>query len=274
MKIAFCFLTWGDLLQPKVWEAFFAGAAREKYSVYCHPKEPEQVTGPILSGRMIDNTVPTRHGHISLVEAALNLFSHAYHDAEDNEYFVLLSESTIPIVSFDEFYKDVERCGPNSVFGYSTPETGSEHHQRLSAVKHATLFSSPFFLHDQWVILHRRHVSMLLNKPGLSLFSEVFAPDEHYCMNALVHLKGASLDQFVNRRGTFVNWRDWVKKSYINRETGEVIAYTAHPKTYCELSAADIAEARALGCWFFRKLDAACDCAVVLRHLEGELAAT
>jgi len=40
---------------------------------------------------------------------------------------------------------------------------------------------------------------MLLDHPSLALFSNVFAPDEHYFMNALVHLKGASLDQFVNR---------------------------------------------------------------------------
>lgn len=266
MKIAFCFLTRGDLFQPKIWKGFFNGAALEKYTAYCHPKEPEHVAGPILRDRIIDERVPTQHGDVSLVKATLNLFSKAHDDDEDNQYFVLLSESTIPIVSFEHFYKSIERHGGHSIISYSVPPPNTEHHQRLFAVKQPALFSSAFFHHDQWVILHRRHVSMLLDHPSLALFSNVFAPDEHYFMNALVHLKGASLDQFVNQRSTFVNWRDKAIKTYTNPTTGQVVGRTFHPKTYHQLSAADLAEAHNGHCWFFRKVDAECDCATVWEY--------
>jgi hypothetical protein len=267
MKIAFCFLTRGDLFQPKVWESFFSSAPLEKYTIYCHPKEPEHVASPILSGRIINDRVPTRHGDVSIVKATLNLFSTAHNDDEDNQYFVLVSESTIPIVSFDYLYKSVERNGSHSITSYNVPPPNIEHHQRLFTVKQRELFSSAFFSHDQWIILHRQHVSMLLDHPSLALFNNVFAPDEHYFMNALVHLKGASLDQFVNQRATFVNWRDKVIKTYTSPETGQVLGRTVHPKTYHQLSAADIKEARNGDCWFFRKVDAECDCTIVTKHL-------
>lgn len=271
MKIAFCFLTRSDLLQPNVWKAFFAAAEQEKYTIYCHPKDAEDVTAPILSGRIINDRVATQHGHVSLVKATLNLFSQAYDDAEDNQYFILLSESTIPIVSFNEIYENAKRCQSRSVVSYRVAPPNSEHHQRLSAVSQPALFSSAFFHHEQWVILHRRHVSMLLAHPSLALFSRVFAADEHYFMNVLVHLKGASLDQFINRRATFVNWRDWEQRTYTNVATGKVMGHTIHPKTYFRLSPADIAEADNERCWFFRKVDAKCDCTLVLPRLGSEL---
>ena len=108
---------------------------------------------------------------------------------------------------------------------------------------------------------------MLMDLPGLALFSQAFAPDEHYFMNTLVHLKGTSLDEFANQRATFVNWREREIRTYTNRQTGEIVGRTVHPKTYNRLSAADLDEARKDNCWFFRKVGAECDCAAVWPHL-------
>jgi hypothetical protein len=266
MKIALCFLTRGDLLQPKVWDVFFSGAAAEKFTLYCHPKFPEQVTGPILRDRVIPDRVPTRHGHVSIVKATLNLFSHAYAADEDNQYFVLLSESTIPIVRFDDLYQSIARQGEHSIISYTVPSPATLHHRRLYRVTQPELFSPAFFYHDQWIILHRRHMAMLLDHPSVELFDNVYAPDEHYFMNTLVHLRGASLDQFVNRRGTYVNWRDKEIKFHAT-PTGQIFGNTVHPKTYRQLPEADLAEAENRGCWFFRKVDAACDCSMVSERL-------
>jgi hypothetical protein len=267
MKIAFCFLTRGDLLQPKVWEAFFVGAEPTKHSVYCHPKQPADVTSPVLKDRIIDDLVPTLASHVSIVRATLNLFTQAYADDNDNQYFVLLSESTIPIASFANVYKGIERQGARSIVTYSVPPPGSEHHRRLATIKHPERFASAFFYHDTWIILHRRHVRMLLDAPSLLDFADVFTPDEHYFMNVLVHLAGVRLDQFVNHRATFVNWREKDIKLHTSPATGQIVGRTIHPKTYYELSAADLAEAHAGHCWFFRKVAAACNCDIVLKQL-------
>ena len=223
--------------------------------------------GSILRAHIVNDRVPTKHGHISLVQATLNLFSQAHADDEDNQYFVLLSESTIPIVSYRHYYICLERCETRSIVSYQVPPPNSEHYRRLLALKQPALFSSAFFYHEQWIILHRRHVSMLLDQPSLALFSDVFAPDEHYFMNTLVHLKGASLDQFVNQRSTFVNWREREIRTYTSPDNGQIVGRTVHPKTYNQLSIADLEEAHNSNCWFFRKVAAECDCAAAWKYL-------
>jgi Core-2/I-Branching enzyme len=260
MKIAFCFLSTGDVSQPAIWNRFFSSAPRESYKVYSHPKEPGLVTSEFLQGRIINNRVPTRHGDVSLVKATLTLFSTAYYDDPEIEYFVLLSESTIPILPFNNIYNIIKQKGARSIINYNVPPPNSEHHSRLSSVTTPALFAAAFFHHDQWIILHRRHVNKLLDHPSLTLFRNVFAPDEHYFMNVLVHQKGAALDEFVKHAATFVNWHEKTVKTYMNPNTGEFIARTVHPKTYHQLSGLEIVQALGEHCWFFRKVDRNCNC--------------
>jgi hypothetical protein len=173
---------------------------------------------------------------------------------------LLLSDSTIPILPFIQIYNIINQQGARSIISYNVPSPNSEHHNRLSSVTKPALFATGFFHHDQWIILHRRHVAKLLDHPSLTLFRNVFAPDEHYFMNVLVHQKGASLDEFVKHAATFVNWREKTVKTYTNPATGQFIAKTVHPKTYYQLSGLEIVQALGAHCWFFRKVDTTCDC--------------
>jgi len=261
MKIAFCFLSIGDVSQPNLWTRFFSLAPHEKYRIYCHPKEPELVTSQFLRNGIVRNRVATKHGDVSLVQATLSLFSAAFHDDPKIQYFVLLSESTIPILPLDQIYKVVERQARRSIVNYSVPPPNSEHHKRLSSVTKPELFAKAFFQHDQWVVLHRSHVVKLLDQAPLSAFKYVFAPDEHYFMNVLVHLKCATLDEFVKHAVTYVNWQERTTKTHKDPITGQVIGVTVHPKTYYRLSELDVGQALGANCWFIRKVDSTCDCA-------------
>jgi hypothetical protein len=267
MKIAFCFLTRDDVLQPAVWDRFFAGAPQALYNVYCHAKFPDRIGSPILKDRVIKDLVPTSHADVSIVDATIRLFA-AAHDADpDNQYFILLSESTIPLVPFHAIRAELERCQSRSIISFSVPAPDTEHYRRSLAVADQKIFSAAFYFHDQWIVLHRRHVRLLMERSFLHLFDKVFAPDEHYFLNVLAHPLGVPLDQFISRRVTFVNWRDREEKLYRDRTTGRIVARTVHPKTYRTLPDADLAAARRDRCWFFRKVDAACDCRAVLDAL-------
>src|SRR5215831_19048316 len=221
MKIAFCFLSIGDVSQPKLWARFFSSAPPEKYKVYCHPKEPGLVTSQFLRDVIIKKLIPTRHGDVSLVQATLNLFSAAFYDDPKIQYFALLSESTIPILPFSQIYQAIEQQGRRSVINYNVPLPNSEHHKRLSSVTKPARFAKAFFQHDQWVVLHRSHIAKLLDQAPLSAFQYVFAPDEHYFMNVLVHLKRATLDEFVKRAVTYVNWQERTTKTHKDPITGQ-----------------------------------------------------
>jgi hypothetical protein len=265
VKAAFCFLTRGDLLQPGPWEAFFETAPTDHYSLYCHPKAPEQVTGRLLAGRVIAERVETRHGHISLVEASLALFAAAFEDPQ-NQYFILQSESAVPIVPFRRAWDGLADAGGRSLIPYRLPAKDTDDHARLKTVENAHLFEQPFFQHSQWIVLHRRHVALLLDRAHLSWFEPMFAPDEHYFLNVLAHLKDVKPDEISGRQTTFVNWRDHELKTYVDTDTGEVFWRTAHPRTYDVVTAADLAEAGSN--WFFRKVSATADCGLLIERVQ------
>ena len=267
MKIAFCFLTQSDVLHPGIWRAFFADAPADRFNIYCHAKTPGGITGSFLAGKIIREYVPTQHGHISIVAASLALFDAAFADDAENAYFILLSESTIPIVPFAVIRDELALCDARSLVSFSVPPPRSEHHARLEAVANNEIFTRAFYAHDQWVVLHRRHVEALRGRSYLTRFAQVFAADEHYFMNVLVNAQHVPLDQFINRRTTFVNWQEREIRRRIHRETGRILSETVHPKTYRSLSAADLETAE--DAWFFRKVAASCDCDVVLERLRA-----
>jgi hypothetical protein len=269
MKIAFCFVTLDDLVQPEICEAFFADASPDQFAVFCHPKNPGNVHSRTLAGRIIREHVPTRHAHVSIVEATLALFATAFMDP-DNQYFVLLSETSIPITPFLEIHGELARSGERSLISYSVPPWGSEHYHRVHWVANGGVFAAGFYHHDQWVVLHRQRVEKLLDRSHLGMFEQVFAADEHYIMNVLVHLKGVPLDQTVNRRTTFVNWQQREVKLHLHPITRQIEGRTFHPRTYTALSHSDLAAAG--DAWFFRKIADSCDCHLALERIRGNAA--
>src|SRR5262249_19140386 len=97
---------------------------------------------------------------------------------------------------------DLARCESRSLIPFSVPPPGTEHHARLQTVANHAIFAKAFYHHDQWIVLHRRHVAALLDRSALARFARVFAADEPYIMNILVHVKGVPLDQIDSRRTT------------------------------------------------------------------------
>lgn len=267
MKIAFCFLTQDDLHHPEIWQEFFANVASNQFNLYCHPKRLERVVSTLLARRILHDRVATKHGDISIVEATLALFAAAYKDDPDNQYFVLISESTIPVAPFSQIWDELANCGSRSLIPYSVPLPGTEHHARLAMIENKAMFANPFYYHDQWIVLHRRHVDALLGRSYLPLFSRVFAPDEHYIMNVLVHANAIPLEQIINRRTTFANWQEHEAKLYLHPETRQILGQTFHPKTYSSIAPQDLRPAH--NDWFFRKVSVSCDCSLVLDRIRS-----
>jgi hypothetical protein len=274
MKIAFCFLTRANLHQSRLWENFFS-KSNGRHTIYCHPKFPENVTNELLANRIIKNLVPTTYAHVSGVAASISMFLTAYADCSENEYFVLVSESTIPIVPFDSIYQGLLQANGRSIIQYYVPEPGTELYdrlqERLSMIEPPSLFSSPLYAHATWLVLHRSHVALLYDYPAIESFMKVNGADEHYFMNTLVHLKGRPTGEFVNKATTFANFREpEVNRHSARNSRRELVSIeTYRPKTYEHISTADLSEAKATGAWFFRKVTEQCDCSIVEPHIGG-----
>lgn len=99
-QIAFLFLILDNPNFPKIWDSYFRGH-KDKYNIYIHSKQKEKTLWK--SKNIIEKIQETSWGHI--VSAYIELFKEAYKNP-NNMKFLTISESDIPIKSFDTFYDD------------------------------------------------------------------------------------------------------------------------------------------------------------------------
>ena len=99
-QIAFLFLILDNPNFPKIWDSYFRGH-KDKYNIYIHSKQTEKTLWK--SKNIIEKIQETSWGHI--VSAYIELFREAYKNPY-NMKFLTISESDIPIKSFDTFYDD------------------------------------------------------------------------------------------------------------------------------------------------------------------------
>jgi hypothetical protein len=100
MKIAFLFLLIDNPHFPELWDEYFKNN-EDKYNLYIHPKYPDKHTW--RPNNVIHNIQETAWGFIT--KAYIELFKEAYKNKE-NVKFITISESGVPIKSFDIFYNN------------------------------------------------------------------------------------------------------------------------------------------------------------------------
>ncbi|KAB2049811.1 hypothetical protein ES319_A13G203100v1 [Gossypium barbadense] len=99
-KIAFLFLTISPLPFAPLWELYFNQTPKDLFNVYVHA-DPSYLYDPPFSGVFTHRVIPSKPRSPLLAHALL-------HD-RSNYMFVLLSDSCIPIHSFDFTYKTLTR---------------------------------------------------------------------------------------------------------------------------------------------------------------------
>ena len=134
MTFAFLFLTNEGLTHPDVLWNFV-----KTQNVYIHPKEPKLIQQK-FTPYIIESLVETKWGESSIVDATINLLDEAY-SAEENTWFVLLSQDAYPLHSFEEFKKRIN--GKSSMFSLIN--------------SNGSLTKT-----SQWWILHRDDVKLIL----------------------------------------------------------------------------------------------------------------
>jgi hypothetical protein len=141
---------------------------------------------------MIKNLKETAWGHIT--EAEVELLKVAYQD-KDNYKFITISESCIPIQSFDKFYDTVTSDPKSWIKLMNISQYDQEARLKIKGnfIKHYARFC-----------LCREHVKTLLTK-DLSFFHKMLVGDE-FVLSALYPLKN-----YVDFDVTFDDWT-WTNK--------------------------------------------------------------
>jgi hypothetical protein len=205
-KIAFCFLIYDEIDNEELWNNFFSNADKNKFNIYIHYK----INKPLLflDEYKLPECVDTKYGDVSLILAQNKMFQYAFeHDLENNK-FILLSGSCIPLKSFNDIYNKLT----NTTKGFFNI---SPHDQcfpncdsLLDDIPREYVGKS-----SQWCILNRLLVEKLAYKDTTiikKLFQKIYAPDEvyYYTFIKFEHLENEieTTPNIAEGATTFTNW--------------------------------------------------------------------
>ncbi|XP_010929377.1 glycosyltransferase BC10 isoform X1 [Elaeis guineensis] len=218
-KIAFMFLSPGSLPFEKLWEKFFLGH-EGRFSIYVHASREKPVhVSPLFIGRDIRSD-KVAWGKISMVDAEKRLLANALQDT-DNQHFVLLSESCIPLHNFDYVYSYLMETNISFIDCFNDP--GPHGVGRYSEHMSPVIEKKDWRKGAQWFSVKRKHAVLILAdslyytnlklycRPGFE--GRYCYSDEHY-LPTLLHIFDPT--GIANWSVTHVDWSEgkWHPKSY------------------------------------------------------------
>ncbi|XP_075512916.1 glycosyltransferase BC10-like isoform X1 [Primulina tabacum] len=218
-KISFLFLTPGALPFEKLWDKFFQGNER-RFSIYVHASKDKPVH---FSRYFINREIRSDKvvwGKISMVDAERRLLANALKDP-DNQRFVLLSDSCVPLWDFDYVYNYLMHANTSFIDSFEDP--GPHGNGRYSKHMLPEVEKKYFRKGAQWFTMKRQHAIITMAdslyytkfrdycKPGidgLNCYS-----DEHYLPTFFYMFDPAGVS---NWSVTHVDWSEmkWHPKSY------------------------------------------------------------
>ncbi|KAK8369764.1 hypothetical protein V6Z11_A01G132400 [Gossypium hirsutum] len=266
-KIAFMFLTPGSLPFEKLWDMFFRVGHFTSFCVQELPnmneshmyfilvknisfvdcqckyvnvygegiKKPVHVS-PYFLNREIHSS-PVTWGAFSMVDAERRLLAYALKDP-DNQHFVLLSDSCIPLHNFDYVYNYLMHANMSFIDCFVDP--GPHGNGRYSTRMLPEVEEKDFRKGAQWFTMRRQHALLVMaDSLYYSRFRDYCRPfadgknciaDEHYlptffnvriilCIMFFIHFTLASSNAL-----TRVDWseRKWHPKSYRAQDVTEI----------------------------------------------------
>jgi len=265
-KIAFLFLTIGDVNQPDVWTQYLEGA-KGKYSVYIHPKFPEQVKTPWLRDALISKRVETGWGYIT--RAYECLFKEAMKDP-NNVKFVTISESCIPLKAFDPFYQYLKKDDVRTSYVKFMRLSQYDRQVRIETQPQFQAIPS-FQKHYARMCLSRYHVTKLLASPHLEFFHKMHVGDEFFLSSLGIE---PHTDFIKPMEITYDNWEDTKGRVLKLKEENQSLGNSVlekdiyrrnkalqeeigkNPKTYTTITTEEIETALRMESFFWRKFPA------------------
>lgn len=192
-KIAFCFLTYKDIIGLEVWNQFFKNIDTNKYTVYIHPKNSSLINlmGYQFPINVVKNIINTRSKtDISIVRATLQLLKECYLENIENKnqltHYIFLSQSCIPLYNFETLYKIITKSD-KSIISYIQNNRKDRYHYIHNKL-YKFINYREFVKQQPNMILVKEDIEILINQDLTSYFSRMECPDEHYFINVLLYV--------------------------------------------------------------------------------------
>lgn len=223
-KIAFCFLIYEEIYHEDIWYNYLKDVDKNKYNIYIHYKEDKPLKH--FDKYKLKTTIPTCWGCLSLVQAQNLILNEALTD-DDNQHFIWLSDSCIPLKKFDTVYNFLD--SEKSYFNIAPDEqvfpraNNALKYIKKENIKKASMAS----------IINRKHAQLFVNNTkNINLwFKDINVPDEivyitllhHYNLeNELVLTPNIAAGAII-----FAQWSDMKNyKTFKNSKKIKVTPYT------------------------------------------------
>ena len=182
-KIALLFLFGEKLNHENIWKKFIKNN-KNKYNIYGHAKNNNN-KDPFMKQFIIPQFFYTSWGDISLVRVMIALLEEAIKN-KDNYKFIFLSESCIPLKSFDYIYDYLTKNNKSYINYYkghlerANNIIDKQRHPKFKTPELNTIKNN-YLKSPQWIILNREHTQIIINTKNYTrLFEKTSCPDEHY----------------------------------------------------------------------------------------------
>tara|TARA_Y100000389_G_C17470244_1_gene529796 strand:- start:8497 stop:9417 length:921 start_codon:yes stop_codon:yes gene_type:complete len=201
-KIAFMFLVKSTLLnQEAMWKRFLKNK-EDKYSIHVHiaaESNPNLADGLLRTGR-IDKMHPTSWGHTTL--AHRELLRSAIKDNQ-NQRFLLLSESCVPLKTFDKTYSWLF-SKPESIIKLQEVDQSAKD-ERWTPYKDDIPFEY-FKKHAANYCLNRKDAEQIatMDDKTTKIFNEMENGDEHFLSYLWMTQKSVEV---INNWSVFSDWK-------------------------------------------------------------------
>ncbi|KAG6517469.1 glycosyltransferase BC10-like isoform X1 [Zingiber officinale] len=205
-KVAFMFLTKGPLPLSPLWEKFFRGN-EGRYSIYVHSLpsyEANFTSTSVFYQRQIPSKV-SEWGQMSMCDAERRLLANALLDIS-NEWFLLLSESCIPLYDFNITYQYLMRSRYN--FIGVTDDPGPYGRGRYNPEMAPEVSIEQWRKGSQWFEVNRKlAIYIIKDTMYYPKFEKYCRPhcyvDEHY-FPTMLYIQSPNF--LANRSLTWVDW--------------------------------------------------------------------
>ena len=201
MKIAFCFLTYDEIVRHDIWNKFFQNVDTNKYTVFIHPKQIQPLNNYTFKYNIIKDRVKTlRKDDINIVKATIQLLKETFESDEEITHYIFLSQSCIPLYNFNIIYNVVHKLN-HSVISYINNNKKERHNQLSDNIKKFIYYTN-FVKQQPNMILTKDDVKLFIHINLTEHFKNMECPDEHYFVNILSSI---FKKKFIKKQINFCN---------------------------------------------------------------------